>query len=382
MGFFKKYPLLTLLLLSGGGLTITGLLGRPSLYQETEWSGKEPALYLVMDGIHRGIYPGQVWTLPSLGETAEGISLFLGSVFRNGEEELALLQGKGGSEHHGDGIHAEGWIGQEDEKDTDRGGEGSRGSDSGEESKGKEDSALGEDAKDAVTAESSLEGREPAEDLGKDTGQEKQMPLRSFTAVTEDYFEDAVFIGDSRTVGLYEYGGLEEKADFFAKISLTIYDVQKEAFIKSEGGEMHTVTEMLQQKQYGKVYLMLGINELGTGTVETFMEKYREVVEEIRKLQPEAVIFVRAIMRVTESKHEADSIFNNTNINIRNEEIARLADNREIFYLDVNPIVCDEAGHLNREYTVDDIHLKAKYYELWKDFLLEHGILTDDSQGK
>lgn len=80
-------------------------------------------------------------------------------------------------------------------------------------------------------------------------------------------------------------------------------------------------------------------------------------------------------MRVTGEKDESDPIFNNTNINDKNEAIAALADNRNIFYIDVNEVVCDENGNLVHEYTIDEIHLKAKYYEIWKQFLLEHGIV-------
>ena len=95
-----------------------------------------------------------------------------------------------------------------------------------------------------------------------------------FQTVTEDYFNDAAFIGDSRTVGLFEYGGIEERADFYAKISLTIYNVFTELLAKDEEtGKKITAEEALTKKQYGKVYLMLGINELGTGTTETFMEE-------------------------------------------------------------------------------------------------------------
>lgn len=206
---------------------------------------------------------------------------------------------------------------------------------------------------------------EPPENTGKE-----------FVTVTEDYFNDAVFIGDSRTVGLFEYGGLKERAVFLAKVSLTIYDFDKAAFIRDEAsGQYITVEQALQQRAYGKVYLMVGINELGTGTTDTFLEAYRTVVERIRELQPDAVIFVEGIMRVTGDKNQEDPLFNNTNINEKNAAISGLADQEHIFYIDVNEAVCDEEGNLNAEYTSDDVHLKAKYYEIWKAFLLEHGII-------
>ena len=45
-----------------------------------------------------------------------------------------------------------------------------------------------------------------------------------------------------------------------------------------------------------------------------------------------------------------------------------------LFYIDVNEVVTDETGNLNPEYTYDEIHLLGKYYSLWTDFLLKHGI--------
>ena len=40
--------------------------------------------------------------------------------------------------------------------------------------------------------------------------------------------KDTLFIGDSRTVGLYEYGGLEQTADFCATTGLTVYKLFQE----------------------------------------------------------------------------------------------------------------------------------------------------------
>ena len=44
-----------------------------------------------------------------------------------------------------------------------------------------------------------------------------------YHTVDDSYFDDAVFIGDSRTVGMYEYGGLEETSTFYASTGLTVY---------------------------------------------------------------------------------------------------------------------------------------------------------------
>lgn len=79
-------------------------------------------------------------------------------------------------------------------------------------------------------------------------------------------------------------------------------------------------------------------------------------------------------MRVSGEKNSSDAIFNNNNINARNNAVATLADNEQIFYVDVNEVVCDEEGNLKADYTFDQIHLLGVYNDLWKQFLMAHGV--------
>lgn len=211
----------------------------------------------------------------------------------------------------------------------------------------------------------------------QETSEEDPYKTYEFTAVSEDYFDDALFIGDSRTVGLCEYAGMRERADFYAATSLTIYNVFEapKKVAQLDDGTKVTIEEALSQKQYKKIYIMLGINELGRGTTESFFTVYADTVNRIRQLQPDAIIFIQGIMRVSGEKSRTDKVFNNATINARNEALAAMANNHDIFYLEVNDAVCDANGDLVTEYTFDQIHLKAKYYQLWKNYLLGHGIV-------
>ena len=228
-----------------------------------------------------------------------------------------------------------------------------------------------ESTQEAGTQQEGTDGTSGEQTDGQETS--------SFTQVQDSYFDDALFIGDSRTVGLYEYGGFQESTTFFGKTSLTIYDLfeEPEKFARLSDGKKATLEEALTERKFGKIYIMLGINELGRGTTESFFNVYADAVNRIRMLQPDAVIFIQGIMRVGEEKNNTDKIFNNTNINERNQAISLMADNRTIFYLEVNDAVCDENGNLISEYTFDQIHLKAKYYQLWKDYLFAHGIVRN-----
>ncbi|MEG0962399.1 MAG: acylhydrolase [Lachnospiraceae bacterium] len=192
---------------------------------------------------------------------------------------------------------------------------------------------------------------------------------RSFQRVEMNYLEDALFIGDSRTSILYEYAGWEQ-TDFFVKNGQMIWDI----WDNTMNGV--TLEEMLTQKKYGKIYIMLGINELGVGTADEFGEQFKTVVARVRELQPETIIFVEAIMHVTAGKDEENTYINNAEVNARNERLAQIPDNIMSFYIDVNEVLDDPAtGKLNGAYSFDGVHIQAKYIDIWREFLLNHGIL-------
>lgn len=190
------------------------------------------------------------------------------------------------------------------------------------------------------------------------------------TAVSPDdiSFENCLFIGDSRTVGIRDYSGIEG-ADFFADVGMSVFKTDS---IKVSVGDMGKVTlqELLSQKKYDRIYVMLGINELGYA-FNDIVEQYTKLVESITAAQPDATVFVMANMHVAESRSSTDSIYNNSNINRLNNSISELADGDKIFYLDVNPIFDDAGGALDASLTSDGTHIYGKHYPRWAQFLRE-----------
>ena len=185
------------------------------------------------------------------------------------------------------------------------------------------------------------------------------------------YFDNALFIGDSRTVGLYEYGGLGN-AEVFAHSGMSIYKVFNEEF-ELQNGEKTTLEDALQEKQFGKVYIMLGINELGYDFDQT-VERFSDAIELIRELQPQALIFIQANLHITNKKSQDSDLFNNTNIDHFNQTVGKLADGKKVFYLDVNPLYDDDDGGLAEEFTADHAHILGKYYVEWVDFILQNAV--------
>lgn len=138
------------------------------------------------------------------------------------------------------------------------------------------------------------------------------------------YFDDAAFLGDSRTLGISDYAGLDA-ADFYCDSGMTIFKILEEEVTYQKTGSKVLMPEVLQNKKYGKIYIMLGMNELGYGNTEMYLEQYRQVLIQIREWQPEAIIYIMANLHVSEEKNNMETEFNNMNINSKNAASAELA---------------------------------------------------------
>jgi hypothetical protein len=189
-------------------------------------------------------------------------------------------------------------------------------------------------------------------------------------------FPNTLFIGDSRTVGLRDYGKLSD-ATFFCNVGLNAYRVWSESLDVSGVGKV-TLEQLLEKKQFERVYVMLGINELGYNPATT-AKKYEGIVSGIHAKQPNAKVIINSTLHVTKACNDitegSKAIFTNKRINDFNDRIAALANNVNVFYLDLNPAFDDANGHMTSEYAAGDgIHIKAKYYLLWRDYLDKHRI--------
>lgn len=389
----KKCPLLLLILFTGVLFTIVAAVGKQNIYADQGYDPlKTPLLSVLFTGVQDDIYP---WQMLSGAEpvSAQKASKEDDAVQGNSDQQEQSVPGQNGAASPVAGTEKNTTEAEQSGQDaTEAGqsaaqpGQDATGTDQsaarpGQNAMGAGQKGTGSDNAAKTPAAKPLERLQPlrestyeeyinhiSADIYGDAGAVRAAEY-PFETVTEDYFDDALFIGDSRTVGLRDYTDLAEHADFYCETSLTIYKVLEESF-KGKG----TILEALSKKNYGKIYLMVGINELGRGTTEDFMAKYTEVVDTLHELCPDAKIMIQGIMHVSEKKSSADAIFNNSNINARNNAIATLADNVHFFYIDMNEAVCDENGNLNAEYTHDQIHLLGMYNDLWKQFLLEHGV--------
>lgn len=180
--------------------------------------------------------------------------------------------------------------------------------------------------------------------------------------------ENTLFIGDSRTVGLSEYAELEG-VEFFATAGLNVYEVNDIRLSVPNVGKV-TLSELLNSRQYDRIYVMLGINELGY-PFESLVKKYVDFIRYIQCMQPDSTVFIMANLHVRKNRSDNDPVINNTKINLFNETVSALADNEQIYYLDANCIFDDADGAMSEEKSGDDAHPLGKYYREWGKWIAE-----------
>ncbi len=204
------------------------------------------------------------------------------------------------------------------------------------------------------------------------TESSKAEPPFSYMTVDNTYFDDALFIGDSRTVGIYEYGKINN-ADFFCHNGLTVYTVLKEKLPVKNFGEIKLL-DLLAQKKYGKIYIALGINEIGN-EFEDIMKHYNQLIVEVQKANPGSTIYLQGNIHVTAAKSASHSYITNGRINVLNSYIQGNADNITVFYLNPNEQFDDASGSLKAELSGDGVHFFAKYYVQWVDWLKTKAVI-------
>ncbi|WP_206460358.1 GDSL-type esterase/lipase family protein [Anaerovorax sp. IOR16] len=200
--------------------------------------------------------------------------------------------------------------------------------------------------------------------------QEEPSSKVELDAVENTYFSDAVFIGDSRTEGFRLHAGLTEAGYLTAK-GLNVKDVFEKPLIKENNGTK-TIAQALRERTYQKYYIMLGANELGWVYTDIFTDKYGQIIDLIREVNPNATIYVQSILPVTDEKSQSDAIYNNTNIVRFNELLKVLAQEKSVIYLTVNEAVQKEDGALQEEATTDGVHLNKEYCVKWLEYLKKH----------
>ena len=205
------------------------------------------------------------------------------------------------------------------------------------------------------------------------------LPVPAAQPVDNSYFADAAFVGDSRTDGFCLYSGVGCGENLTSN-GLSMFRLKDKKVLK-KGENSYTLLEALAMKEYGKVYLSLGVNELGMNNDAGFYKAYCDAIDTIRSIQPNAVIYIQGLIPLNEqviAKTGGASYLKNERLQVYNSLMKQVAEEKQVAFLDLNPEFTDQTtGQLPEDASHDGVHLRGSYCKLWLEYLKHHTVEYD-----
>lgn len=150
--------------------------------------------------------------------------------------------------------------------------------------------------------------------------------------------------------------------------------------VELDGGK-YTVEQALEKgPQYAKIYISLGINELGYFNDEAFHQTFGDFLKQVKASQPGAVVYLENLVPVNAEKCAANKqpyYVNNDRVAAYNAIFPQLAEEYQVVLLDVADALTDENGILPADATVDGVHFTKAWYQKWLAYLMEHTVDAD-----
>jgi len=167
---------------------------------------------------------------------------------------------------------------------------------------------------------------------------------------------DMIFIGDSITQG-WEGEGKDLWASHYAKrnaVNLGFSgDRTQHVLWRLDNGNIDGISPKL-------AVIMIGTNNCSTNSAEEIAEGVTAIVKKLREKLPAMKILLLGIFPREEKPGEARAKLAKTN-----EIIAKLGDNKAVFFLDISASFLEPDGALPKSIMPDALHPNAKGYEIW-----------------
>lgn len=204
---------------------------------------------------------------------------------------------------------------------------------------------------------------------GSDSNYDYADQVAQSAPVSNTYFYDAAFIGDTLTNGLIYYSACSGDYYSASTADMAVNDLS----VAQPDGSFNSLAKAFETiNVYSKFYIMLGINELNVSAT-TFESNYRALVQTIKKGNPNAVIYIQSILPV-DPKNIEHGISNDT-IQERNNLLRRLAQSERCIYINVRQLFEEGTVALKNDcWESDGIMLKEATYNEWYEYLKTHTV--------
>ena len=122
------------------------------------------------------------------------------------------------------------------------------------------------------------------------------------------------------------------------------------------------------------------MNELGYYDDQGFYDNYCKAIDDIRRIQPHAVIYIQNLIPLNEeviAQTTKRTYLTNEHLRVYNDLIKKAAQEKQVVYLDLYSEFVNENGELPAEASKDGVHLRKDYCRQWMDYLRTHTVSHD-----
>lgn len=201
---------------------------------------------------------------------------------------------------------------------------------------------------------------------------------------SSSYFDDAVFVGDSVSLKLSYYEAAVDllgKAQFLTSGSLgsgnALWDIKPESVHPSYQGSKMLIEDAIAQMGAGKVYIMLGMNDIALYGIDASVANMVTLIGRIRSKSPHIAVYVQSMTPLTSTSNLLSSSGHNpANIQTYNEKLLAACQSNGWAFVDVASVMYDSNGYLKRDYCSDPddmgIHFTNAGCAAWIDYLYTH----------
>lgn len=194
------------------------------------------------------------------------------------------------------------------------------------------------------------------------------------------YFDDAVFIGDSVSLSLTYYNMSSScfgDATFLTSGSLSAGNAlwsldNPKSVHPTFRGQKVSLADGVAMSGKKKVYLMLGVNEIGWTGPQGSIDSLIAVVDTILAKSPDVMFYMQSVTPLSFDR----GALNMKTVNEYNALLSELCRQRGWYYLDVASVFRNETGYLIPEYCSDlhdmGIHFNNEACKVWAEYLYTH----------
>ena len=222
--------------------------------------------------------------------------------------------------------------------------------------------------------ESGQEEQSQNSDNVEDDGAEDGVnPIAESEAVSDEYLQSCVFIGDSIVYGMSSYG-IVPASNVYASMSMNVTKAETEP-VETQYGDI-TILDALEADIPENIYILLGSKGAAWLTPSEMYSSYSSFVTKVIELCPDSDIYIIAVPPVTAAKETSvESPVSNSDIDDLNERMLELCNNKGIYFLDLNSYLKDDTGCMPAADAENDgVHFKYSTYEKMVDYILTHTV--------